>query len=172
MNIIFIVLIVFALTHLWIAVQLVLTARKSNQHNLYWLAGLFALVMCYSFFTPTAESPLANYWVFQLGLIAGYFCLAMFIHTTFYRDRQSPIYIFLGLVVLAFVVDIYALAVNNLNLAGIMTMVGFVNWTWYLVVARLAYGTVVVDPSVENWVPPQYMGDNYKTRPLDVVWVR
>lgn len=156
MNITFIVLTVFTLTHLWIAVQLVLTARKSNQRNLYWLAGLFALVVCYSFFTPTAESPLSNYWVFHLGLIAGNFCLAMFIHTTFYRDRKSPVYIFLGMVVLAFVVDIYALAVNDLNLAGIMTIVGFINWTWHLVVARSAYGTVAADPSVENWIKARY----------------
>src|SRR5262245_30413913 len=119
MNFIFILLVVLTVARLWIGVQLYLTARKSNLKNLYWLAAVFVLA-AYSLFTPTTESPLANYGVFHLGFIAGHFCLAMFIHTTFYRDRKSPVWIVLGLVVLAFIVDIYALLVNDINLAGII----------------------------------------------------
>ena len=37
----FILLIVLTAVRLWTALQLFLTARKSNQHNLYWLAGVF-----------------------------------------------------------------------------------------------------------------------------------
>ncbi len=155
MNITVILLIIVTLVRLSIAVQLFLTARKSGLNNLYWLAGLFALAV-YSLFTPTSESPLSNYGVFHLGFIAGHFCLAMFIHTTFYRNRKSPIYVVLGLVVVAFAVDIYALVVNDLNLAGIMTMVGQVTWIWHLVVALSAYRAIALDASVENWVKARY----------------
>ena len=80
----------------------------------------------------------------------------MFIHSTFYRNRKSPIYFVLGLVLLAFFVDIYALLTNNLNLAGLVTAIGLVNWTWHFFVARSAYIQIANDESVENWVKARY----------------
>lgn len=155
MNPSFILILVLTFCRLWIAFQLFQTARRSNLHNLYWLAGLFALAI-YSLFTPTSASPLASYPIFHLGYIAGHACLAMFIHTTFYRNRRSPIYIVFGLVVLAFFVDIYALWVNDLNLAGAMTAVGLVNWVWHFLVARSAVEHIKDDPNVEDWVKARY----------------
>jgi len=155
MNTTLILLIVLTVVRLWIALQLFLTARKSKLDNLYWLAGLFALAV-YSLFTPISGSPLGSYWVFHLGFMAGHLCLAMFIHTTFYRGRKSPIAIVIGLIALAFFVDIYALSVNDLNLAGIISMVGLVNWMWHLVVTRSAYTTIAAESTVENWVKARY----------------
>jgi hypothetical protein len=155
MNVPVILLIVLTISRLWIALQLFFTARKSHLSNLYWLAGLFALAV-YSLFTPISNSPLSNYTLFHLGFIAGHFCLAMFIHATFYQDRKSPIYIVGGLLVMAFIVDIYALSVNDINLAGFMTTVGLVNWVWHFFVARSAYMKIAHDQSVENWVKSRY----------------
>jgi hypothetical protein len=155
MNVSVILLIVLTIIRLWIALQLFLTARKSHLNNLYWLAGLFALAV-YSLFTPTSDSSLSNYTLFHLGFIAGHFCLAMFIHTTFYRNRKSPIYIVLGLLMLAFIVDIYAFSANNFNLIALMATAGLVNWIWHFFVARSAYTKIAHDPSVENWVKSRY----------------
>ena len=155
MNTTIILLVVLTMVRLWIALQLFLTARQSKLNNLYWLAGLFALAV-YSLFTPSSVSPLSSYPIFHFGFIAGHFCLAMFIHTTFYRDRKSPIYLMLGLLVLAFVVDIYAFTINDINLAGIMASVGLVNWLWHLLIARSAYAKIASDQGVENWVKARY----------------
>jgi hypothetical protein len=155
-SITFILLIVLTAARLWIALQLFLTARRSHLNNLYWLAGLFALAV-YSIFTPTSDSPLASYPLFFMGYLAGHFCLAIFIHTTFHRDRQSPLYLVLGLLAVATIVTIYALFVmNDTNLAGIMSSVGLVNWAWHFIVARSAYLKIVNDPEVENWVKGRY----------------
>lgn len=152
----FILLVILTLFRLGIAVRLFLTARNSNLKNIYWLAGLFALGI-YSIFTPLTTSPLKNYWFFHLGFILGHFCLAMFIHTTFHRSRYSPVSVILGLIILAFFVDIYALAVDNLVLAGIMTGVGLVNWAWHFIVSWQAYRTIADDVTVEDWVKARYL---------------
>ena len=80
----------------------------------------------------------------------------MFIHATFYRDRKSPIYIVLGLIVLAIAVDIYGFSNNHPDLVGMMTIVGLVNWVWHFFVARSAYLKIATDQSVENWVKRRY----------------
>lgn len=155
MNISVILLVVLTLARLWIALQLFLTARKSHLNNLYWLFGLFALAV-YNLFTPVTNSPLANSPLFHFGFLAGHFCLAMFIHTTFYRNRKSPIYFVGGLIVLAILVDIYAFSTNKPDLVGMMTTVGLVNWVWHFFVARSAYQNIAADQSVEKWVKSRY----------------
>jgi hypothetical protein len=155
LNTSFIFLILLTLARASLAVPLFLTARKNKLDNLYWLAASFALAV-YSIFSPAIVSPFSNAWVFHLGFMAGHFCLAMFIHTTFYRNRRSPISIFLVLIALGYFVDIYGLAVNDLNLVGIMTVIGIFNWGWHFFVARSAYVQIAEDPSVENWVKARY----------------
>jgi len=155
MNPQLILLTILTIVRLWIALQLFLNARKSKRSNLYWLAAVFALAI-YSLFTPISNSPVGNYWVFHLGFIAGHFCLAMFIHTTFYRGKNSPIAFMLGLITLAFCIDLYALSINNLNLVGIVAVVGIINWLWHLVVAISAYRSIATDSSVEKWVKARY----------------
>jgi hypothetical protein len=155
MNVAFILLVVLTIARLWIGLQLFFTARRSHLINLYWLAGVFVLAV-YSVFTPLTGSPLGNPWIFSLGVIAGHFCLAMFIHTTFYQGRKSPVWIILGLLTLAFFADIYILSINNFNLANVIAGVGLVNWIWHLIVARSAYSAIANDPSVEKWVKARY----------------
>lgn len=155
MNPQLILLTILTIARFWIALQLFLTARKSKLSNLYWLAAVFAFAI-YSLFTPIANSPVGNYWVFHLGFIAGHFCLAMFIHTTFYRGKKSPIAFMLGLIALAFCIDIYALSINDINLIGIVASVGIINWLWHLMVASSAYRLIAADPSVEKWVKARY----------------
>ena len=155
MNPQLILLIILTIVRFWIGLQLFLTARKSKQSNLYWLAAVFVFAI-YSIFTPIANSPLGSYWVFHLGFIAGHFCLAMFIHSTFYRGKNSPIAFMLGLMVVAFFIDIYALSINDLNLVGIVASVGIINWFWHLIVASSAYRLIAADSSVEKWVKARY----------------
>ena len=156
MSFTFILLTILTLARLAIALQLFLTARRSHLNNLYWLAGLFALAV-YSIFTPTDDSPLSNLPLFLLGFLAGHYCLAIFIHTTFHRDRQGPVQIVIVLLIVATITTIYALFVTkDTNLAGMMTTVGLVNWVWHFIVARSAYLKIVNDSEVENWVKGRY----------------
>jgi hypothetical protein len=155
MNVAFILLIVLTLARLWIGLQLFLTARKTHLNNLYWLAAVFALAV-YSIFTPLTGSPLANAWIFNLGFIAGHFCLTMFIHTTFYRGRKSPVFIVLGIFVVALVANIYLLSIDNPSLATVVAGVSLINWIWHLIVARSAYAAIANDPSVEKWIKARY----------------
>lgn len=155
MNVTFILLIVLTLARLWIGLQLFLTARKSHLDNLYWLSGVFVLAF-YSIFSSGASSPLENPWIFNLLFMAGHFCLAMFIHTTFYRGRKSPIGIVLGLFAIAVFPIIYFLSINNANMATLVAGVSLVNWIWHLLVARSAYIAIAEDPSVEKWIKTRY----------------
>lgn len=168
MSTAFILLIILTLVRLWIALQLFLTARKSNLSNLYWLAGVFALAV-YSLFTPSNESPLSNYVFFHVGLLVSHFCLAIFIHTTFHRDRKSPIYIVLGLLGLAAIVDVYAFSMNSPIIAIWGAGITVVNWVWHVVVARSAYLKIANDSSVEKWVKSRYK--LMITYSLIMVWV-
>jgi hypothetical protein len=155
MNVSFILLIILTAVRLWIAIQLFLTARKSHLDNLYWLAGMFILAI-YTLFAPTGNSPISNIVLFYTGYMAGHFCLAMFIHTTFHRKRSSPLNIVLIVLGLAFLVQIYAFIVNNPGLAGVMSLSGLVTWGWHFVVARSAYTKIVNDSNVERWVKARY----------------
>lgn len=155
MNVSFILLIILTVIRLWIALQLFLTARKSHLDNLYWLAWMFILAI-YTLFAPTGNSPISNIVVFYSGYMAGHFCLTMFIHTTFHRERSSPLRFVLALLIVASVVEIYAFFVNNASLAGIVSLVGLVNWGWHFIEARSAYTKIANDPSVEKWVKVRY----------------
>lgn len=155
MSVAFILLVVLTLARLWIGIQLFLTARKSRLDNLYWLSAVFVLAV-YSISSSQAASPLENPWVFHLGFLAGQFCLSMFIHTTFYRGRKSPVAIVLGIFALALVVNIYLLSINNVKLATVVAGVSLVNWVWHLIVARSAYIAIANDASVEQWIKARY----------------
>jgi hypothetical protein len=147
---------VLSIARLWIGVQLFLTARKSRLNNLYWLAAVFVLAV-YSLFSPQlAGYPLANAWVFNMGFVAGQFCLAMFIHTTFYQGRKSPIAFMLGLFVLVLLATIYYVYVNDLRMATLVTGISLVNWIWHLIVAQSAYSAIAKDSSVEKWIKARY----------------
>lgn len=151
----YIFLLILTSARVWLAVPLFLTARKNNLSNLYWLSASFA-VTAYYLFSPAIVSPISNPWIFHLGFMVGHFCLSIFIHKTFYRDRKSPVVFFAGLTILGFTVNLYGLSGNDLNLVGMMTAVGVVNWTWHLVVARSAYAQIASDASVEKWVKARY----------------
>lgn len=147
---------ILTLARLWIGVQLFLTARKSHLINLYWLAASFVLAL-YNIFAPQLkDSPLANPWIFTVGFIAGHICLAMFIHTTFYRGRQSPVAFIIFLFVIALAISLYFTSINEINLATVVSGVVLVNWIWHLIVAQDAYSTIANDASVEKWVKERY----------------
>jgi hypothetical protein len=168
MNASFILIVVLTLVRLWIAVQLFLTARKSKLDNLYWLAAVFGLA-AYSLFTPNAENLLSNYVLFHIGVLVSHFCLAAFIHTTFHRDRKSPVDIVFGLLGLAAIMNMYAFSINSPILAAWGSGITVVNWVWHFVVARSAYIKIADDPSVEKWIKSRYI--LMMTYTLMMVWV-
>lgn len=156
MNIAFILIVVLTVARLWIGLQLFLTARKTHLNNLYWLSGMFILAVYSLFSVLPGGSPLENPWIFNLGFIAGQFCLTMFIHTTFYRGRKSPVVIILGIFVLALFANLYLLSVNNSKLATVVAGVSLINWIWHLIVAGAAYRAIAQDQGVEKWIKIRY----------------
>src|SRR5262245_61990707 len=90
-----VVLVTVSLLRLTVAIPLLLTARRNHLTNLYWLsAQFFALVIAVPF---SAAGTMSNPWIFWTFISLTEIALILFIHTTFYQGRASPMPVMLGL---------------------------------------------------------------------------
>jgi hypothetical protein len=158
MNVIIGLLLVLSAVRLWVGIQLILTGRKYQLTNLYWLSAFSIIVAVAVMFAPTTPpTPLSNPPIYYIGALLGQMCLVMFLHITFYQGRKSPVALFLSLTSLALLGVLYALWANDSYLGGLLTsLAALANWSWHLWLAWQAYQTIATDKDVEDWVKARY----------------
>ena len=151
---------------LWIGTALFNLARKNKLPNLYWLAlSFFAAVLALPF-APTAGNPLSYLPVLSLWWSTSLFVIAsgiliVFIQTTFYLHKKSPVGWFLGVYAVLTLVTVYGLAVSESNFnqspwvaAG--NVISLLVWAWHGGAAGRAFQSVARDRTVEDWVKSRY----------------
>ncbi len=159
MSLTFVIIAILAIVRLWIGGQLIVTGRKFQLKNLYWLAAWSITVAGYVIFAPTTPpTALSIPIIYFVGTLIGQFFLIMFMHTTFYQGRQSPVGVFLSVLTAAALGVFYFISINDTNTAGLVAQAtAIVNWLWHLVLAWMAYKAIIKDPSVESWVKGRYL---------------
>src|SRR5689334_8217619 len=104
------VLLVFSLLRLLVAIPLFNTARRTRLNNLYWLSANF---LCLVIAVPFAAAGKFNVpWIFWTFISLTEMTLIMFVHTTFYQGRKSPMPVFMAIAVLGMLGGIYGNATN------------------------------------------------------------
>jgi len=150
-----IILVIFSVLRLVIAIPLLAAARRNRLTNLYWLIGQFmALVIAVPFADAGA---LSNVWIFWPFLSISEIALIMFVHTTFYQGRRSPMPIFMALAVLGLFGGIYGNAMGNFEFsAWAVYPNAFLIWGWHFVVAYRAFQKIAADRFTDDWVKSRY----------------
>ena len=167
MNAVNILLFVLILLRLWIGLALFNSARKNGVPSLYWLALLFLANVVALSFAPTAGNPLGDLpdkislWLFNGTLVVLAWTLAVFVHTSFYVDKQSPFAGILGTYLILAVVALYGVGISASNIqqspwvsAGNLITLGL--WAWHGWAAWQAYQEVARERTVEDWVKARY----------------
>jgi hypothetical protein len=139
-------------------VQLLSTGRKYQLKNLYWLAAWSLTVAGYIIFAPTTPpTALSIPVLYYFGALLGQFFLIMFMHTTFYQGRKSPVGVFLGILALASFGVAYLVGAGDQLNAGLAAQAApLVNWAWHLWLAWKAHQAISGDQAVEKWVKNRY----------------
>ena len=149
------VLLVFSVLRLIVAVPLFMTARRTRLNNLYWLSANF---LCLVIAVPFAAAGTANVpWIFWTFISLTEITLIMFVHTTFYQGRRSPMPVFMAIAVIGMIGGIYGNIVNDFVFsAWSVYPIAALVWAWNFVEAYGAYSRVSVDTSTEDWVKSRY----------------
>lgn len=150
------VLVIVSILRLLVAIPLFATARRNHLNNLYWLSAQF---LCLVFALPfAAAGTLNNPWIFWTLISLSEIALAMFVHTTFYRGRKSPMPVFMTLVVVGLFGGIYGNIIGNFELSGWLVYPNAVLiWGWHFVEAYRASASIAQDVSTERWVKSRYL---------------
>lgn len=149
-------LLTISFLRLVVAVPLFLTARRNNLANLYWLSAQFlALVIAVPF---AAAGAWDNRWIFWTFLSLSEIALIMFIHTTFRRERSSPVWVLMTLAIIGLFGGLYGTITNNFILSAWMVYPNAVfAWGWHYIEATRSYGNIANDNSTEDWVKSRYL---------------
>lgn len=159
-------LIVFILLRAIIGVRLLWVARQNKLSNLYWLAVQFIFVAIGALFVPTAGNPVANF-PFSLWLFLSFtgpipqILNITFTQTTFYQNRKSPVWLFVGLSTISIVISLYGAAISQSNyeqnpLVAWNNVGILITWFWHGWAAYEAFTAVAKDEAVEDWVKARY----------------
>ena len=148
------IVLIMLLVRIVVAVRLFqLAARKVR--SLYWLGAAFLANAAYYALGLLIEDPVPQHFVYTIGLACAQLLVVMFIHTTFYQGKKSPFQIFLGLTIVAAIVDI----VSGIWAGPVVSLVSLMvtaNWGWHAVIAYQAYQQVAGEKYVEDWVKVRY----------------
>lgn len=128
-------------------------ALNPRARNLHWLAACFYL----NFLVLFLRGPRLAI-VSQAVVIVIQICLAMFTHTTFYRDRRSPIRWVIGGLLLGGAVSLYLWEPGPGNL-GMRLIFGIcaLNWLWHALVAWQVQRKLASDQTIEDWIKARYV---------------
>lgn len=150
-----IVLLAFSILRLLVAIPLFMTARRNRLNNLYWLSANF---LCLVIAVPFAAAGTLNVpWIFWTFISLTEITLIMFVHTTFYQGRKSPMPVFMGITLLGMLGGIYGNITNNFVFsAWSVYPIAALVWAWHFAEAYRAYGSVESDASTEDWVKARY----------------
>ncbi len=149
------VLVIVSTLRLVVALPLLTTANRNNLKNLYWLsAQFFCLVIALPF---AAVGTLDNPWIFWTFISLSEIALIIFIHTTFYRGRSSPLPVIMGLAIAGMLGGLYGNATGNFQLsAWSVYPIAILTWGWHFVASYRGYQSIANDLETEYWVKSRY----------------
>jgi hypothetical protein len=138
---------------LGIGLILLRLALNPRSRNLHWLAACFYLNFL-ALFLRTPRLLIVS----QAVVIVIHICLAMFTHTTFYRDRRSPIRWVIGGLLLGGGASLYLWQPGPGNV-GMRLLFGIcaLNWLWHGLVAWQAWRKLASDQTIEDWIKARYV---------------
>ncbi len=138
---------IIVIARLIIAVQLTRVGRRQKLPNLLWLAAFFYLTGVSDVFAALAPFTEIRWpWLWGTGL--GEVILAVFIQTTFYKDRKSPFPIFILLAVGVLAADIFD--------AVYLPHHSPFNWLWLIWAGSQAYKQIAGSQAIEDWIKTRY----------------
>lgn len=145
---------VFLILRLGIGLILLRLALKDPRHrNLHWLAAVFYLNFV-NLFLRGSEFLLPS-----LALtVVIQICLALFTHTSFYKDRRSPVvWVIAGLLV-AGGASLHLMPQRpTYSGPDPMWIMAAVNWFWHALVAWQIWRRLRFDRSIEDWIKARYL---------------
>ncbi len=149
------VLLTVSLLRLAVAVPLLITARRNQLTNLYWLsAEFFGLVIAVPF---AANGALNNPWIFWTFISFSEIALIIFIHRTFHRGRASPMPVMMLLAIAGLAGGLYGNAVGNFALSAWSVYPNAIwIWGWHTIVAYRDFKNISGERSTEDWVKARY----------------
>lgn len=122
--------------------------RRPEMRNLRWLAVVFYGNALTGFFQQTA--------IGQAAFILIQAALAMFVHETFYKDRPSPVLVFLFASIFGQLPGVIALATGGQSSSMSPASPIVLNWLWHAVAGYQAYQAISGNRFVEDWVKGRY----------------
>jgi hypothetical protein len=158
-------LLVFLIVRLVTAVRLVVLARRSRQANMYWLAAQLFAVAIGLIFTPIPENPLGgqsvtNYFIFTISIPVAQLASILFIQTTFYRDRKSPLWWYVGAFVVGSFIALYFMTQGEIGvphpLAAFVHASTVLTSFWQVQSANRALADISEVRDVEDWIKARY----------------
>jgi hypothetical protein len=128
-------------------------ALNPKFRNLHWLAAVFYLNFLLLFLRGPGMRVVAMVLIVVIQI-----CLAMFTHTTFYKNRRSPVGWVIGGLVLGGVVSLY-LSQRYPGFLGIrvLQMTNVANWFWHALTAWLVWRKLRPDQTIEDWIKARYV---------------
>lgn len=149
-------LLIFSLLRLILGIQLVILGVRNKETNLHWLAVSSLIGALFAPFLAL------NLMVTTISNIITEICLLMFVHSTFYRGRPSPVWVLMGIVGIFFLGAVWFAPASMTNPTGdwgwpiTATVAVFIGWAWHFIAAWQAYRSVAQDALVEDWVKTRY----------------
>ena len=123
--------------------------RRPEMRNLRWLAVVFYGNALTGLFQMTA--------IGQAAFIIIQASLAMFVHETFYKDRPSPVLVFVYASIFGLLPGVIALLAGEQMPSMSPASPVVLNWLWHAVAGYQAYKAIADNRFVEDWVKGRYL---------------
>jgi hypothetical protein len=160
LRLLLVFLVLIAFVRLLLVSQLARAVFRLARRDLLWLAVhyLATFVFDISFILAGAARAgnLPGKWILPLGGLQclfgllGDLALVSFIHQTFYRDRKSPAWVFIGSALVIFGLGIGAIPLVEFPIFNPLI------WGWLAFGANQAYRRLAGEPYVEDWIKARY----------------
>lgn len=161
-----IILVILIILRLMIGLRLVITGVRNRLTNLMWLSvsmlvTIFILLVAAVDGNPLAAQPY-SLWVSTIGSIIGQGALIVFNQLTFYKDRKSPVVLWIWIVfgVLS-AIALYGVTVSESNFKPSIWVAAsspctVIIWSWHGLLAYRALSQIASEITVEDWVKSRY----------------
>ena len=144
-----------------IAVALARYAIKTKGSNFWWLFGLYLISGIFGLTNLILQ--IGD--IFALSSGFRFICMVLFIHYTFYLDRNNPtIYFFIISVVTGILIIIFNVLYDYINpfeaydkIARITQLIGnTIIFSWLIYASYQAFNNIKKDDSIDDWVKMRY----------------
>jgi len=149
-----------------VGIRLLILSRRNNLPNVYWLAAMYFTVGLGLVFAPSVGNPFGDLpvslWIFIVSIyVAAQMLTLGFTQATFYQDRKSPLWWYVGTCTILTIMTVYGLVLSESNynqnpwvastFVGLILAVVWHGWCAYRAVEGFSK-----EQAVEDWVKARY----------------